>query len=128
MANTLPCNPLHPGRDRPKPHHVLNHDIGIALDVIPKYHLDNSIFVDLNVEVSSLGLNLGTKAAPAYAISTRNVHTTMILREGETAVLGGLISENEQKSLNGLPGIDPNGIFRAPVPNTTTAIPRSGRS
>ena len=87
------------------------HDIGIALDVIPKYHLDDSIFVDLNVEVSSLGLNLGTKAAPAYAISTRNVHTTMILREGETAVLGGLISENEQKSLNGLPGIDPNGIL-----------------
>ncbi len=87
------------------------HDIGIALDVIPKYHLDDSIFVDLNVEVSSLGQNLGTAAAPAYAIGTRNVHTTMILREAETAVLGGLISETEQHSLNGLPGIDPNGIL-----------------
>jgi general secretion pathway protein D len=87
------------------------HDIGIALDVIPKYHLDDSIFVDLNVEVSSLGLNLGTKAAPAYAISTRNVHTTMILRESETAVLAGLISENEQHSLNGLPWVDPNGVL-----------------
>lgn len=87
------------------------HDIGIALDVIPKYHLDNSIFVDLNVEVSSLGANLGTTAAPAYAIGTRNVHTTMILREAETAVLGGLISETEQKSLSGIPGIDPNGIL-----------------
>ena len=89
------------------------HDIGIALDVIPKYHLDDSIFVDLNVEVSSLGPNLGTQAAPAYAIRTRNVHTTMILREAETAVLGGLISETEQHSLNGLPipGVDPNGIL-----------------
>ena len=87
------------------------HDIGIALDVIPKYHLDDSIFVDLNVEVSSLGANLGTTAAPAYSIGTRNVHTTMILREAETAVLGGLISETEQKSLSGIPGIDPNGIL-----------------
>jgi general secretion pathway protein D len=89
------------------------HDIGIALDVIPKYHLDDSIFVDLNVEVSSLGQNLGSAAAPAYAIGTRNVHTTMILREAETAVLGGLISETEQHSLNGLPlpGLDPNGIL-----------------
>ncbi len=89
------------------------HDIGIALDVIPKYHLDDSIFVDLNVEVSSLGQNLGSAAAPAYAIGTRNVHTTMILREAETAVLGGLISETEQHSLNGLPlpGIDPNSIL-----------------
>lgn len=87
------------------------HDIGIALDVIPKYHLDNSIFVDLNVEVSSLGQNLGTAAAPAFEIGTRNVHTTMILREAETAVLGGLISETEQKSLGGIPGVDPNGIL-----------------
>ena len=87
------------------------HDIGIALDVIPKYHLDDSIFVDLNVEVSSLGQNLGTAASPNYAIGTRNVHTTMILREGETAVLGGLISESEQHSLSGLPGVDPNGIL-----------------
>ncbi len=89
------------------------HDLGIALDVIPKYHLDDSIFVDLNVEVSSLGQNLGTAAAPAFAIGTRNVHTTMILREAETAVLGGLISETEQHSLNDLPipGLDPNGVL-----------------
>jgi general secretion pathway protein D len=87
------------------------HDIGIALDVIPKYHLDDSIFVDLNVEVSSLGQNIGSVGAPAYTIGTRNVHTTMILREAETAVLGGLISETEQHSLNGLPGVDPNGIL-----------------
>jgi general secretion pathway protein D len=81
------------------------HDIGIKLDVLPKYHLDDSIFVDLNIEVSSLGENLGTVAQPAYAIGTRNVHTTMILGEGETAVLGGLITETEQKSLNGVPAL-----------------------
>ncbi len=78
------------------------HDIGIRLDVLPKYHLDDFIFVDLNIEVSSLGANLGTDAQPAYAIGTRNVHTTMILREGETAVLGGLIKQDEQKGLGGL--------------------------
>ena len=81
------------------------HDIGIKLDVITKYHLDDLIFVDLTIEVSSLGQNLGTAAQPAYSINTRNVHTTMILREGETAVLGGLISEDELRSLNGIPGL-----------------------
>ena len=75
------------------------HDVGIKLDVLPKYHLDDSIFVDLNIEVSSLGSNVGTPTQPAYAINTRTVHTTMILREGETAVLGGLISEDESHSL-----------------------------
>ncbi len=86
------------------------HDIGIKLDVLPKYHLDDSIYVDLNIEVSSLGQNLGTAAQPAYEIGTRNVHTTMILREGETAVLGGLISEDQSRSAGGLPGIPPNSL------------------
>ncbi len=87
------------------------HDIGIKLDVLPKYHLDDSIFVDLNIEVSSLGANLGSQAQPAYAIGTRNVHTTMILREGETAVLGGLISENEAHSLAGIPGVSGTSLL-----------------
>ncbi len=87
------------------------HDVGIKLDVLPKYHLDNSIFIDMNIEVSSLGQNLGTQAAPAYAIQTRNVHTTMILREGETAMLGGLISEQEFHSLNGIPGVNDTGLL-----------------
>ena len=87
------------------------HDIGIKFDVLPKYHLDDSIFVDLNIEVSSLGQNLGTSSQPAYAIGTRNVHTTMILREGETAILGGLISENESHSLAGIPGISGTSLI-----------------
>ena len=87
------------------------HDIGIKLDVLPKYHLDDSIFVDLNIEVSSLGQNLGTSNQPAYAIGTRNVHTTMILREGETAVIGGLISEGESHSLHGIPGISGTSLI-----------------
>jgi general secretion pathway protein D len=82
------------------------HDIGIRLDVLPKYHLDDSIFVDLNVEVSTLGANIGTSAQPAYEIGTRNVHTTMIVRAGETAVLGGLIQEDEQGGLTGI--LNPN--------------------
>jgi general secretion pathway protein D len=85
-------------------------DIGIKLDVLPKYHLDDSIFVDLNIEVSALGRNIGTEEAPAYEIGTRNVHTTMILREGETAVLAGLISDDEQKSLDGLPALASTSI------------------
>ncbi len=78
------------------------HDVGIKLDVLPKYHLDNSIFVDLNIEVSALGTNIGSTSAPAYTIETRNLHTTMILREGETAVLGGLIKEDKSHSLAGV--------------------------
>jgi general secretion pathway protein D len=87
------------------------HDLGIRLDVVPKYHLDNTVFVDMTIEVSSLGQNLGTAAQPAFAIGTRNVHTAMLLREGETAVLGGLISEQDSTSLAQVPGLGEAGIL-----------------
>ncbi len=101
------------------------HDVGIKMDAVPKYHLDGSIFVDLNIEVSALGQNIGTAAAPAYVIGTRTVHTTMILREGETAVLGGLISENEQGTLSGIPGLSDNSIVRQLFSTTSTTGART---
>jgi general secretion pathway protein D len=84
-------------------------DIGIKLDVLPKYHLDDTISVELNMEVSSLGANLGTVDEPAFAIGTRNVTTTMLLREGETALLGGLIRDDERHSVNKVPGLSQMG-------------------
>jgi general secretion pathway protein D len=86
-------------------------DIGIKLDVLPKYHLDDTITVELNLEVSSLGSNLGTTAEPAFSIGTRNVSTTMLLREGETAVLGGLIRDDERRTMNKVPGLSQMGIL-----------------
>lgn len=84
-------------------------DIGIKLDVLPKYHLDDTITVEVNMEVSALGANLGTAAEPAYAIGTRNVTTTMLLREGETALLGGLIRDDERRATGRVPGLGEMG-------------------
>jgi general secretion pathway protein D len=85
-------------------------DIGIKLEVLPKYHMDDTISVELTMEVSSLGNNLGTVAEPAYAIGTRNINTTMLLREGETAMLGGLIRDDERRTMNKVPGLSDMGV------------------
>lgn len=73
-------------------------EIGIRLLAEPIVHLDNSVTVKVNLEVSSLGENLGTTAEPAYRIGTRNAETHMMLRDGETAILGGLIRDEDRKT------------------------------
>lgn len=73
-------------------------DIGIRLNVEPTIHLDNSVTVKLDLEVSTLGENLGTPNDPAFRIGTRNASTVMLLRDGETAILGGLIRDEERRS------------------------------
>lgn len=80
-------------------------DIGIKLTAEPDIHLDNSVTVKLGLEVSSLGQNLGTVAEPAFSIGTRNADTVMLLRDGETAILGGLIRDEDRRSLANVPGL-----------------------
>jgi general secretion pathway protein D len=80
-------------------------DIGIRLTAEPVIHLDNTVTVKMNLEVSSLGENLGTAAEPAFRIGTRNAETIMHLRDGETAILGGLIRDEERNTRVKVPGL-----------------------
>jgi general secretion pathway protein D len=67
-------------------------------------YLDNSAMLKLGLEVSSLGENLGTASEPAFRIGTRNAETYMLLRDGETAILGGLIQDEERNNKVRVPG------------------------
>ncbi len=80
-------------------------DIGIRLTAEPTIHLDNTVTVKMNLEVSTLGENLGTASEPAFRIGTRNAETIMHLRDGETAILGGLIRDDERKTRVKVPGL-----------------------
>lgn len=80
-------------------------DVGIKLNVEPTIHLDNSASVKLSLEVSTLGQNLGTVDEPAFSIGTRNAESSMVLRDGETVILGGLIKDEERSNQVRLPGL-----------------------
>jgi general secretion pathway protein D len=80
-------------------------EIGIRLLAEPTIHLDNSSSVKVGLEVSSLGSDLGTPTEPAFSIGTRNAETYMLLRDGETAILGGMIRDEERNSRVRVPGL-----------------------
>lgn len=80
-------------------------DIGIKMKVTPAIHLDNSTTVTLDLEISSLGQNMGTATDPAWSVSTRNSQTVMMLRDGETAILAGLIKEEDRDAHVKVPGL-----------------------
>jgi general secretion pathway protein D len=71
-------------------------EVGIKLTAEPTIHLDNSSTVKLGLEVSALGANVGTANEPAFSIGTRSAETFMLLRDGETAILGGLIRDEDR--------------------------------
>ena len=75
--------------------------IGIILRVTPHVNLDNTITLDLHPEVSDLAAAATVQGGVVIVMSEAD--TRVIVGNGETAVIGGLISEVESKFENGLP-------------------------
>jgi general secretion pathway protein D len=81
-------------------------DVGLKLDVEPTIHLDDDVEIKVGLEVSSVTKEItGPQSSLAYQIGTRNTTTTLRLRDGETQVLAGLISDEERASGQHVPGI-----------------------
>jgi len=80
-------------------------EIGIRFNVEAKIHSRDQVTVHINLEVSSLGENLGTATEQAFRIGTRNADTTMLVNSGETAILGGLLREESRSTGSGIRGL-----------------------
>jgi len=81
-------------------------DVGLKLDVEPNVYLEDEVAIKVNLEVSSVSREVtGPANSLAYQIGTRSASTVLRLRDGETQVLAGLISDEERSSANRLPGL-----------------------
>lgn len=81
-------------------------DVGLKLEVEPVVSPDDEVTIKLALEVSSLAKEVRTTSGTlAYQIGTRNANTTLRLRDGETQLLGGLISNEDRSSSNRVPGL-----------------------
>lgn len=81
-------------------------DVGLKLEVEPNISLDDSVSINLNLEVSSVSNQITTPGGSlAYEIGTRTASTVLELKDGETEVLAGLISDNDTRTAQNIPGI-----------------------
>lgn len=82
-------------------------DVGIKLDVEPVVHRDSDVAIKLTLEVSSIVKEIlnPISGTQAFQIGTRTASTLLQLRDGETQVLAGLITDDERQSSNRIPGL-----------------------
>jgi len=81
-------------------------DVGLTLDVQPRITIDNFVNIYLSLEVSSLGdKTVSPNGTVAFTIGTRNTSTVLRLKNNETQILAGLISDEERKNSSRVPGI-----------------------
>lgn len=81
-------------------------DVGIKLEAEPHVYDEGDVGIKLNLEVSNIVKEITSAGGSlAYQIGTRSATTSLRLRDGETQVLGGLISDADRNTAAKVPGI-----------------------
>lgn len=78
-------------------------DYGVMLDFTPEITVDNSINLDVNIESSQIAGYYIYEKTQLPTIKTRQVKTSIKMKDGETFVLAGLIDNSQSQSVNKVP-------------------------
>ena len=98
-------------------------DTGIKLTIEPTVHLNNTITIRLQIEVTRLGDRVILQADPLitqFRFGTRTADTALNIRDGETVILAGLIAEEDRKTRDSVPGVDDIPLVGDLLSNTET--------
>lgn len=78
--------------------------VDLNLDVVPMVTNDNSVLLDVKVKRSFLGpvVDAETQAAP---INEREAQTKVLVKNGQTAVIGGVYQNDNAGNESGVPGL-----------------------
>ncbi|MDT8427974.1 MAG: type II secretion system secretin GspD [Pseudomonadales bacterium] len=79
-------------------------DTGIRLTITPRINADGVVNLTISQELSSVDANTGIDNNPIF--QNQEITTTVVVRDGENIVLGGLIQSNASDLNTGVPGLN----------------------
>ncbi|MBU0502294.1 MAG: type II and III secretion system protein [Candidatus Margulisbacteria bacterium] len=95
-------------------------DAGVIFKITPQISSDGYITAAIQPEVSSISEWRTTSAGDFPVISTRNARSTLRVKDGETIVVGGLISESERDNISKIPVLGQLPVLGLLFQNKTT--------
>jgi len=79
-------------------------EVGLKLEVEPNIYLDQDVAIKVGLDVSSIVREVkSNQGTLAYQLGTRNAATSLRVRDGETQILAGLISDEERVTASKVP-------------------------
>ncbi|HOQ44718.1 MAG TPA: cohesin domain-containing protein [Bryobacteraceae bacterium] len=80
-------------------------DVGVNVDVTPIVHGDKEVTLKTVLEISSVRDRIDIGGISQPIIGQRKIELELRLREGEVSLLGGLMQDQDSKSVSGVPGL-----------------------
>lgn len=80
---------------------VVYKTVGTKLKVTPQVNEGDSVLMEIEQEVSSVDTSTNSSLGPTF--NTRTIHNAVLVRTGETVVLGGLLDDSTKESKSKVP-------------------------
>jgi general secretion pathway protein D len=98
-------------------------NVGINIDLEPRVHHNREITLKGKVEISALAGSVSAGGGLTQPIiGTREIETTIRLRDNETNILAGLLRETERKSMSGVAGLSDIPVLKRLFGSTETQL------
>jgi general secretion pathway protein D len=79
-------------------------DVGLKVDVEPQVYLEGDVGIKVGLEVSNIVQQVKSATGTlTYQLGSRNASTVLRLKDGETQVLAGLISDEDRSGASKVP-------------------------
>src|SRR6201997_4583952 len=95
-------------------------DVGVNIDVQPTVHAGREVTLKLTMEVSSVSSHVSIGGIDQPVIGQRKIEHEIRLKEGEVNLLGGILEDQQTKSLSGIPGLAQVPILKYLFSQTNT--------
>ena len=87
-------------------------DVGVNIDVTPHVHQNGEITLKMTMDVSAVTGKSTIGGIDQPIIGQRKIEHEIRLKDGEANLLGGILEDNETKSLSGIPGLSQIPILK----------------
>ncbi len=87
-------------------------DVGVNVEITPRVHDNGEVSMHVDLDISSVNgqVNLGGISQPI--IGQRKVSHDLRVQEGQVSLLGGLIQQQDNKTVTGIPGLSSIPLLR----------------
>src|SRR5690242_20212571 len=80
-------------------------DVGVNIDITPKVHAGGEVTLKLSLDVSAVTSTTNIGGITQPVIGQRKIEHEIRLKEGEVNLMGGILEDQQTKSLSGIPGL-----------------------
>jgi general secretion pathway protein D len=95
-------------------------DVGVNIDITPRVHQGREVTLKVALDISAVTSHVNIGGIDQPVIGQRKIEHEIRLREGEVNLMGGILEDQQTKSLTGIPGLANIPILKYLFSQTST--------